>query len=163
MNHSILSLAQQVGDALLARQQFLVTAESCTGGAIAAAITDVTGSSQWFERGFVTYSNQAKQDMLYVQADTLASQGAVSESTVAEMVAGALAHSDSQVAVAVSGVAGPGGGSVEKPVGTVCLAWQVAGGALVVCTEHFDGDRAAVRSQAVARALQGVLDVLGVS
>ena len=153
-------LTQQLAELLLARGWQLATAESCTGGGIAAALTDLAGSSQWFDRGFVTYSNQAKQDMLGVSAATLDSEGAVSEATVREMVAGALAHSAAQVAVAVSGIAGPSGGTVEKPVGTVCLAWQVTGGKPVVRTVHFDGDRAAVRKQTVACALQGVLDVL---
>lgn len=153
-------LAQQVGDTLLAHQWQLATAESCTGGGIAAALTDIAGSSQWFERGFVTYSNEAKQEMLGVSADTLEKQGAVSESTVREMVTGALAHSRAQVAVAVSGIAGPSGGTVDKPVGMVCLAWLVAGTEPVVDTKHFDGDRAAVRAQAVACALRGVLELL---
>ena len=142
-------LAQQVGDALLASQWQLATAESCTGGGIAAALTDIAGSSQWFERGFVTYSNQAKQDMLGVRDETLASHGAVSEATVREMVTGALAHSRAQVAVAVSGIAGPSGGTADKPVGMVCLAWLVAGAEPVVNTKHFGGDRAAVRAQTV--------------
>lgn len=151
---------QRIADALLARGWLLATAESCTGGGIAAALTDLAGSSQWFDCGFVTYSNQAKQDMLSVSARTLADAGAVSEATVVEMVSGALANSAAQVAVAVSGIAGPSGGSAEKPVGTVCLAWQIAGSEPVVRTEHFQGDRAAVRAQTVACALQGVLDVL---
>jgi len=153
-------LATRVGDRLLSRGWMLATAESCTGGGIAAALTGIAGSSQWFDRGFVTYSNAAKQEMLGVSSETLAGHGAVSESTVAEMVTGALARSAVQVAVAVSGIAGPGGGSAEKPVGTVCLAWRVAGAEPVVCTEHFSGDRAAVRAKTVERALRGVLDVL---
>lgn len=161
---TILMLSSQVGEALLARGWYLATAESCTGGAIAAAVTDVAGSSRWFERGFVTYSNRAKQDMLGVRAETLAVSGAVSEATVDEMARGALANSTARLALAVSGIAGPGGGSVEKPVGTVCLAWAFgeAGGEVQtkVITEHFVGGRAAVREQTVVRALQGVLDVL---
>lgn len=158
----IQTLTQQLAELLRARGWQLATAESCTGGGIAAALTDLAGSSQWFDRGFVTYSNQAKQDMLGVSAATLDSEGAVSEATVREMVAGALAHSAAQVAVAVSGIAGPSGGSADKPVGTVYLAWQVAGAEPVVRTEHFDGDRAAVREQTIVCALQGVLDVLGI-
>ena len=154
------TLSRRVGDALLSRGWRLATAESCTGGGIAAALTDVAGSSQWFERGFVTYSNEAKQEMLGVSAETLASHGAVSEATVSEMVSGALAHSRAQVAVAVSGIAGPGGGTSDKPVGTVCLAWRMTGAEPVVRTEHFSGDRAAVRAQTVECALRGVLDVL---
>jgi len=153
-------LAKQVGDALLSREWRLATAESCTGGGIAAALTDIAGSSQWFERGFVTYSNEAKQEMLGVSADTLAKQGAVSEATVREMVIGALAHSRAQIAVAVSGIAGPSGGTADKPVGMVCLAWLVAGAEPVVSTEHFSGDRAAVRAQTVERALRGALELL---
>jgi nicotinamide-nucleotide amidase len=155
------TLIQQIAEDMLARNWQLATAESCTGGGIAAALTDVAGSSEWFDRGFVTYSNQAKQQMLGVGEGTLAQYGAVSEAVVAEMVAGALARSNAQIAVAVSGIAGPGGGSAEKPVGMVCLAWQVAGGAPLVRTEYFAGDRAAVRAQTVECALQGVLDVLG--
>ncbi len=155
-----LTLSTRVGEVLLTRRWLLATAESCTGGAVAAAITDIAGSSQWFERGFVTYSNQAKQDMLGVRTATLEANGAVSEATVIEMAKGALAQSRAQVAVAVSGIAGPGGGSADKPVGTVCLAWAIAGGPTQVCTEHFAGDRAAVRAQTVVRALQGVLDSL---
>jgi nicotinamide-nucleotide amidase len=153
-------LARQVGEALLAHGWYLATAESCTGGGVAAALTDIAGSSQWFERGFVTYSNVAKQEMLGVEAQTLAAHGAVSEATVREMVCGALAHSRAQVAVAVSGIAGPGGGTADKPVGMVCFAWDVAGTEAVSRTEYFQGDRAAVRAQAAVTALQGVLDVI---
>lgn len=160
MNIQALALVQQVADALSARGYLLVTAESCTGGGIAAALTDLAGSSQWFERGFVTYSNQAKQEMLGVTDAALTEHGAVSETVVTQMVAGALAHSAAQVAVAVSGIAGPGGGSAEKPVGTVCLAWQQSGGEPVVLTEYLSGDRAAVREQTVVLALQGVLSLL---
>ncbi|MCF6338007.1 MAG: CinA family protein [Gammaproteobacteria bacterium] len=150
-------LAQHVADALLARRWLLAAAESCTGGGIAVALTDIPGSSQWFERGFVTYSNQAKQDMLGVQGETLVKYGAVSEITVTEMVAGALGHSNAQVAVAVSGIAGPTGGTPNKPVGMVCLAWQVADDSPVVRTEYFSGDRAVVRAKTVEYALRGVL------
>lgn len=154
------TLVKQVGDALLGREWRLATAESCTGGGIAAAVTDIAGSSQWFDRGFVTYSNEAKQEMLGVSAETLMKQGAVSEATVREMATGALAHSRAQVAVAVSGIAGPSGGTADKPVGMVCLAWLVAGAEPIVSTEHFSGDRAAVREQTVERALRGVLELL---
>ncbi len=159
MNPRIRILAQQVADGLLARGWLLAAAESCTGGGIAATLTDVAGSSQWFERGFVTYSNQSKQDMLGVCGETLAKHGAVSEATVAEMVTGALTHSGAQITVAVSGIAGPTGGTLDKPVGMVCLAWQAEGATPVVCTEYFRGDRAAVREKAVERALQGVLEL----
>lgn len=154
------TLSEQVGEALRTRGLMLVTAESCTGGWIAEVITAVAGSSQWFERGFVTYSNEAKREILGVQATTLSASGAVSEATVREMAEGALAHSRAQVAVAVSGVAGPGGGSLDKPVGTVCMAW--AGGSAATRSRRlqFAGNREAVRRQAVAAALRGVLDVL---
>jgi nicotinamide-nucleotide amidase len=153
------SLARRVGEALLARDWMLATAESCTGGGIAVALTDIAGSSQWFERGFVTYSNRAKQDMLRVRAETLIEFGAVSEATVREMAKGALVCSEAQVAVAVSGIAGPGGGTQDKPVGTVCLAWVATDGASAVRTEHFSGDRAEVRAKTVQCALQGLLNV----
>jgi nicotinamide-nucleotide amidase len=130
----------------------LTTAESCTGGLIAAACTDLAGSSGWFERGFVTYSNAAKTELLGVDAALIAKHGAVSEAVVRAMAAGALAHSNAQVAVAVTGIAGPGGGSADKPVGTVWLGWAWPGG---VVTERcqFDGDRAAVRAATVQHAL----------
>lgn len=148
-----------MADALLVRGWLSATAESCTGGSIAAVLTNIAGSSQWFERGFITYSNQAKQEMLGVRSETLLEHGAVSEATVAEMVSGALVRSDAQVAVAVSGIAGPSGGTPDKPVGMVCLAWQAKGVAPVVCTEYFSGDRAAVRTKAVECALQGMLEL----
>jgi nicotinamide-nucleotide amidase len=138
----------------------LATAESCTGGWIAEVVTAIAGSSQWFERGFVTYSNDAKRELLGVQAATLAHYGAVSEATVREMAEGALARSRAQVAVAVSGVAGPGGGRLDRPVGTVCLGWAAAGAATRTLSMQFAGDREAVRRQAVAAALQGILDLL---
>jgi nicotinamide-nucleotide amidase len=135
----------------------LATAESCTGGWIAAAITAVAGSSAWFERGFVTYTYISKREMLGVRTETLGTHGAVSEPTVREMAQGALAHSHAQVAVAVSGTAGPSGGTAEKPVGTVCFAWCIAGEAPDSETRHFDGDREAVRHASVIHALNGVL------
>ena len=153
--------AYQLGEALLEKRWKLACAESCTGGGIAAAVTGIVGSSQWFDRGFVTYSNQAKQEMLGVVNETLENHGAVSEETVREMVAGALSRSQARVAVAVSGIAGPGGGTADKPVGTVCIAWQVEGGEPVVHTEHFSGDRRSVREQTVLCALQGMLNVVG--
>jgi nicotinamide-nucleotide amidase len=147
-----------VGQALSARGRILVTAESCTGGLIAGAITDVPGSSAWFDRGFVTYSNQAKVEMLGVRPRTLATIGAVSEATAAEMAAGALAKSRADLAVAVTGIAGPDGGTPDKPVGTVCFAWARRGGAVATATHRFPGDRAAVRAATVATALQGLID-----
>lgn len=149
--------AQRVGKALVARGWRLATAESCTGGWIAQAVTTIGGSSAWFDRGFVTYSNEAKMDMLGVSARTLGSHGAVSEATVVEMAAGALARSLADVAVAVSGVAGPSGGTAAKPVGMVCLAWAARTGVSRVLTVQLDGDREAVRRHAVIHALEGVI------
>jgi nicotinamide-nucleotide amidase len=140
------------------RGWMLACAESCTGGGIAAALTDVAGSSAWFDRGFVTYSNQSKQDMLGVASETLMAHGAVSRETVLEMVGGALANSSAQVAVAVTGIAGPGGGTAAKPVGTVWLGWASAEQTVAVC-ERFEGDRAAVRSAVVDRALRGLVEI----
>lgn len=142
--------------ALRQRQWSVVCAESCTGGGIAAALTDIAGSSGWFDRGFVTYSNDAKRAMLGVTAKTLLAHGAVSRETVMEMARGALQHSRADLAVAVSGVAGPGGGSPTKPVGTVWLAWA-GPDFLEAVMERFDGDRAAVRAAAVDAALRGLL------
>lgn len=153
-------LLPQLADALKAKGWMLATAESCTGGWIAKACTDLAGSSAWFERGFVTYSNEAKQDMLGVQAATLVQHGAVSEAVTAAMATGALQHSRAQVAVAVSGIAGPGGESPAKPVGTVCFGWAVTGGAVRTETCHFDGDRETVRRQSVEHALRGALALL---
>ena len=137
----------------------LATAESCTGGWIAKCCTDVAGSSAWFDRGFITYSNAAKQDMLGVRAETLAQYGAVSEAVVAEMATGALRHSQAHIAVAVSGIAGPSGGSPEKPVGTVCFAWAMRNGEVLTKTCQFAGDREAVRWQSVVFALNGILQM----
>jgi nicotinamide-nucleotide amidase len=153
-------LAEAVGQALKARGLMLATAESCTGGWIAEAVTMVPGSSNWFERGFVTYTYISKREMLGVSEATLESHGAVSEQTVQEMAHGALARSHAQVAVAVSGTAGPGGGTLDKPVGTVCLAWALKFGNLRSETLHLAGDREAVRKQSVDHALKGVLRLL---
>jgi len=154
------TLAAQLGESLRERGLMLTTAESCTGGWVAQAITAVSGSSQWFERGFVTYSNLAKVETLGVHPATLEQHGAVSEPTVREMAQGALAHSHAQLAVAVSGIAGPGGGSLEKPVGTVCLAWAGNGLETRAHCRQFMGNREAVRRQAVAAVLQGLLELL---
>ncbi len=134
----------------------MATAESCTGGLIAGACTDLSGSSAWFERGFVTYSNAAKTELLGVDAALIEMHGAVSEAVARAMAAGALAHSKAQVSVAVTGVAGPTGGSADKPVGTVWFGWCVNGVTATEC-RHFDGDRAAVRQATVAHALAGLL------
>lgn len=146
----------QISAQLLTRGWMLATAESCTGGMIAAACTDLAGSSQWFERGFVTYSNAAKTELLGVPAALIAQHGAVSEPVARAMATGAVARSHAQVAVAVTGVAGPTGGSADKPVGTVWFGWSTDG---VVTTEmrRFAGDRAAVRQATLAHALRGVV------
>ena len=154
-------LAQQVGAALKAHGMKLVTAESCTGGGVAQAITMISGSSAWFDRGFVTYSNTAKEEMLGVSPDTLEQHGAVSEQTVREMVDGALQYSRAQVALSVSGVAGPTGGTPEKPVGMVWFAWGTNNSVQAVC-HQLTGDRDAVRAKSVQIALQGVLNMLNV-
>lgn len=153
-------LAEKVGRALKARGLMVTTAESCTGGWVSEAITMVPGSSDWFERGFVTYTYISKREMLGVSEATLGAHGAVSEPTVREMAAGALLRSHAQVAVAVSGIAGPSGGTPEKPVGTVCFAWGLAQGTLTSETRHFAGDRQAVRRQSVEHALKGILALL---
>ena len=160
MEQTLYELAVEVGSALKARALMLATAESCTGGWVGTAVTAVPGSSEWYERGFITYTNTAKNEMLGVAADTLDKFGAVSEQTVKAMVTGALANSHAQVAVAVSGVAGPSGGTPAKPVGTICLAWGRSGGEPHAETCHFAGDREAVRRQSVERALEGVLRLL---
>lgn len=153
-------LARKLGEGLKARGEVLVTAESCTGGWAAQAVTAVAGSSEWFERGFVTYSDAAKRELLGVKASTLKNHGAVSEETAREMAQGALERSRATVALAVTGIAGPSGGSREKPVGMVCFAWAGKHGVRSE-TRRFSGDREAVRRQSVIRALEGVLETLG--
>ncbi len=154
------SLAEQVGGALKAHGMMVATAESCTGGGIAQALTDISGSSAWFERGFVTYANSAKVEMLGVHQTTLDAHGAVSEATVREMAAGALQHSHADIALAVSGIAGPTGGTPEKPVGTVWFAWAERGGEVRARLHHLTGDRASIREQSVHIALQGALNLM---
>lgn len=145
-----------LAERLKAHHWRLVTAESCTGGLIAASCTALAGSSDWFERGFVTYSNEAKTDMLGVDATLIAQHGAVSEAVVRAMAEGALARSHADIAVAVTGIAGPTGGSAEKPVGTVWVAWALRRGIVHAECLHLTGDRAAVRAATVAHALVGV-------
>ncbi|WP_430300413.1 CinA family protein [Ramlibacter paludis] len=154
------SLCEQLAAKLLERGWMLATAESCTGGLIAAACTELSGSSNWFERGFVTYSNEAKTELLGVDADLIAQHGAVSEVVARAMAFGAIRHSKARVSVAVTGVAGPTGGSAEKPVGTVWFGFQVDG-QLSSETRRFPGDRAAVRSATVDHALRRLLELLG--
>lgn len=155
---SIEQLANAVARLMLSRGLHLAVAESCTGGWVAMALTAIAGSSEWFDRGYVTYSNCAKQQMLGVSEATLARHGAVSEQTVAEMTARALAASGTDLALAISGIAGPGGGTEDKPVGTVWIAWQRKSHPPVTLRRHFDGDREAVRRQAVVQALQGLIE-----
>ncbi|WP_028918545.1 CinA family protein [Pseudoxanthomonas suwonensis] len=152
--------AQLLGDRLRAARDSLVTAESCTGGWIAKCLTDIAGSSDWFDCGMVVYSYEAKQALLGVHPQTLEEHGAVSRETAIEMVSGALVHSGATVAVAVTGIAGPGGGGPGKPVGTVWIAWKRRGGYARAQLFHFDGDREAVRRQTVGQALLGIGELL---
>ena len=151
------SLAAELGARLLERGEVLATAESCTGGWVSMCVTAIAGSSAWFDRGFVTYSNAAKADMLGVSKKTIVRHGAVSEPVVLEMAGGALQRSRAQWALAISGVAGPAGGTPEKPVGTVCFAWAGPDAFAEAETCHFAGDREAVRRASVEHALRGLL------
>lgn len=154
-------LALRLGELARERGAVVATAESCTGGLVAGAITAVAGSSAWFDRGFVTYSNAAKSALLGVPPEVIERSGAVSEATARAMATGALARSDATLAVAVTGIAGPAGGTAEKPVGTVCLAWATRDGAVEATTLHLVGDRAEVRQASVAAALDGLVGRLG--
>lgn len=149
-------LAGEIGESLHARGLQLAAAESCTGGWLAQCCTDTAGASAWFERGWVTYSNQAKQDCLGVSMVTLEQHGAVSKATVIEMAEGALAKSDADISVAITGVAGPDGGSAEKPVGTIWFAWAMSHRTTLVQHQLLTGNRQAIRAQAVAIALRGI-------
>lgn len=164
MHDTVPALVAALADALRQRGQMIATAESCTGGLIAGACTDLAGSSDWFERGIVSYSNAAKTELLGVPADLIGAHGAVSEPVALAMAAGVLQRSHAQRAVAVTGVAGPGGGTATKPVGLVWLAWaqRAADGTITARAQaqHFPGDRAAVRQATIACALQGLLDDL---
>jgi nicotinamide-nucleotide amidase len=161
MSDPVTRLAQALGDSCMRRRLWVATAESCTGGAVAEAITRIPGSSSWFDRAFVTYTNQAKEQMLAVSRETLRGNGAVSEDVAAEMASGALAASPADVVVAVTGIAGPGGGTMSKPVGLVWFAWAYRGGPVQCRRFVFDGDREAVRRQSVLVALQGLIDLIG--
>jgi nicotinamide-nucleotide amidase len=158
MAPATVELVAALADALRARGWTMATAESCTGGLIGATCTGLAGSSDWFERGFITYSNAAKTELLEVPAAMIDAHGAVSEPVALAMARGALAHSAADLSVAVTGVAGPGGGSVAKPVGTVWLAWCGPAGAQAEC-RLFSGDRAAIREATVLRALGGLLNL----
>ena len=152
-----IELATRVGAALRANGMVLATAESCTGGMIAAAITEIAGSSRWFDRAMVTYSNESKTEMLGIPSGLLSQFGAVSEPAARAMAGGALERSRASMAVAVTGVAGPDGGTKDKPVGMVCFGWAVRGAPTEVETIHFPGDRATVRAMTVRHALLGIL------
>lgn len=153
MDNELLELAEKLGQLLKASGKKIATAESCTGGGIAQIITEVSGSSAWFDRGFVTYSNAAKVQMLGVNQETLEKYGAVSAETAKEMVAGVLAHSEADIAIAVTGIAGPDGGTPDKPVGTVFIAWAWKNGNYKVEKKQFSGNRHLIREQTVKIAI----------
>ena len=156
----MLALAKTLGELLLDHKLRCVVAESCTGGSLSAAMTDIPGSSQWFDRGFVTYSNTSKQQMLGVPSRLIASEGAVSEAVVRAMAEGALAASSANLSVAISGIAGPDGGSLEKPVGTVWFAWASDSSLTQTQSDLLLGDRHAIRQQAVNIALEGLIQAV---
>lgn len=157
MNSQLEALAKTLGDVALKARMMVTTAESCTAGGISYTITDIAGSSQWFDRGFVTYTNASKMDLLGVSASTLEAVGAVSSECASEMVLGALAHSNADIAVAVTGIAGPGGAVPGKPVGTVFLAWGRRGEVPEVVRKEFPGDRQAVRTATIQCAIEGLI------
>ena len=159
-NDVLLSLATQLGEALKVRNLTLALAESCTGGMTSQYITAIAGSSAWFDRGFTTYSNVAKVEMLAVSEDTLATFGAVSEQVATEMATGALKYSHAQVSASITGVAGPSGGSADKPVGTVCFSWAFADQSPITKTYYLAGSRVEIRAQAVNIALLGLIEIL---
>ena len=154
------TLAAELGALLKARGYMLALAESCTGGMVAEAITSVAGCSAWFDRGFVTYSNQAKIDMLGVSAQTLETFGAVSEETAREMALGVLKHSPAHIAGSITGIAGPNGGTADKPVGTVCFAWAEINQPTITMTKNFDGNRREIRQQATTFLMRQLIDQL---
>ncbi len=160
MSPELETLAREVGHSLKQHGLMLATAESCTGGWVAQMVTSIAGSSEWFDRGFVTYTNVSKRELLGVKTTTLSRFGAVSEQSAREMAEGALMHSHAQLALAITGIAGPSGGTPEKPVGTVCFAWAGKKRETKSVKHQFSGDREAVRRQAVATALQGLLDFI---
>ena len=152
--------AHQLGLRLMQTGRLIVVAESCTGGAVACALTETAGSSAWFDRGFVTYSNLSKEQLLGVRSDTLAAHGAVSEATAREMAAGAPAHSRALIALSITGIAGPGGGVPGKPVGTVCFGWVVTSGIAQAETCHFQGTRSTIRLLAARHALRRASELI---
>ncbi|WP_261815953.1 CinA family protein [Vibrio gallicus] len=150
----LLSLSKDVGQLLKKQGWMLATAESCTGGGVAQTVTEIAGSSAWFDRAFITYSNEAKHEMLGVNPKLIQQHGAVSEEVATEMALGALVHSNASIAVSITGIAGPGGGSDAKPVGTVCFALAVLSEVIQVNTVHFTGDRGEVRNKSIQYSLQ---------
>ena len=162
MNAEITTWARRLGELLQQRNWMATTAESCTGGGVAYAITEIAGSSLWFDRSVVTYTNQAKEALLGVSSQLLQSHGAVSQAVVEAMACGALQRADAQLSVAISGIAGPGGGSEEKPVGLVWFAWATAGEVPTLKSQSFlfSGDRQSVREQAILTALQGMCKLI---
>ena len=161
MDTDLVMLADRLGHDLKQAGRSVATAESCTGGWLGAVLTSIPGSSLWYERGFVSYSNMAKREMLGVKTEVLTRHGAVSEATARAMAEGALTNSQADLTVAITGIAGPSGGTAEKPVGTVCFAWAARKQATQVRTEHFGGDRETVRRQAVIAAIEGLNRLLG--
>lgn len=157
---SLQDLALQAGQLLSQQGLMLVTAESCTGGALGQSVTSIPGSSAWYDRGFITYSVVSKHEMLGVSESTLDEHGAVSEETASEMAAGAIGRSHAQLAIAITGIAGPAGGTPGKPVGMTCFAWMIKDGLARSETHYFSGSREEVRAQAVGVALQGAIDLL---
>jgi nicotinamide-nucleotide amidase len=155
----LVQLAQALGEILIAKKLKLVLAESCTGGLVSALMTEVAGSSAWFEGGFITYSNPMKMDQLGVSPSTLDMYGAVSENTAIEMAHGALNKASADIAASITGIAGPAGGSKEKPVGMVCFAWVGRDLAPTTTTLHFAGDRQQVRLQAVSACIHGLIKI----
>jgi len=155
-----LQLAKRAGDALVARAWRIATAESCTGGGVAMLLTAIAGSSEWVERGFVTYTNEAKHEMLDVRLQTLEKFGAVSEQTAQEMAQGAKAHSHADVTVSITGIAGPSGGTDEKPVGTVCFGYHIPGRDIITETCHFTGDRAMIRLTTIQYVLNRTVQLM---
>ncbi len=159
-HHEYSEMAERLARLLLARGMMVTVAESCTGGGIAQAMTNTPGSSKWFERGFVSYSNNSKKELLGVSEDTLVTFGAVSEQTAGEMATGALDNSHAQISVAVTGIAGPDGGTNEKPVGLVCFGWSIKDEPTKTASMVFQGDRNTIQQQSIRMAIQGLLDLL---
>lgn len=157
---TVQELAQTLGQKLMQAGLVAATAESCTGGGVAYAITEISGSSQWFDRSFITYSNDAKMQMLNIDKQLLDEKGAVSEQVVEKMAMAAVKHSEADIAVAISGIAGPDGGTPEKPVGTVCISWYNAHSGGKTASYLFVGDRSEVRTQAIRLALFGLIEII---